>query len=343
MSTLTDRTFHCRTGADDRLAFARDVVAGLSTPQKTLPGRHALDQEGTRLFDGLTSRPEHYLSRSETEVLKEHGDDIASAAGPGVRVVELACGDGARTRVFLEAMLRRHHQATYTPIDVSEAPIRAVATRLLHSLKNLVIDAHVGAFDDGLDRAFADEPAPTLVALLGSALGRFHRGDALAFLSRLRRRARPFDHFLLGLDLQKDESLLNAAYNDSAGFAARLNLNLLSRINRELGGTFDPAGFEHLASYNARDGRVEIHLRSVRPQVVRIESLDRYFAFEEGETIWTESSYAYSPWQIAEMCALTGWTPVHRWVDAKRFVSVLLLAPAPGRGIAADFAGRVAV
>lgn len=341
MSTLTERTFHCRAVADDRIAFGRDVVAGLSSPRKTLPGHHALDREGTRLLDGLASRPEHYLARSEMEVLQGHGDDIASAVGPGVRVVELAPGDGARTRLFLEAMLRRHREVAYTPIDWSEAAIRAVASRLLHGLKNVVIDAHVGAFDDGLDRAFADEPPPTLVTLLGSGLGRYHREEALAFLSRLRRRARPFDLLLIGLDLQKDESFLNAAYNDSAGFAARLNLNLLSRINRELGGTFDASSFEHVAAYNAQGGRIELHLRSTRPQVVRIEALDRYFAFDEGETIWTESSYAFSPWQIAEMFALTGWTPVHRWEDAKRFVSVMLLAPAPGR--ARDFTQRVAV
>ncbi|MBV9079922.1 MAG: L-histidine N(alpha)-methyltransferase [Elusimicrobia bacterium] len=333
-SPISDRAFQVRVGPTiDKHVLAADVEAGLSSTPKRLPCAYFYDTRGTQLFQQITRRPEYYLPRAEMEILTEHADDIAAAVGRGTVVLELGCGAGPKSKLLLESLMRRQKTAVYCPIDVSESAIRQNGAALMRELPGLSIEAELAEYDDGLDRFFSQEPAPTLVAFLGSSLGNMHREEALGFLARLRRRARPFDMFLLGLDLEKEPEVINAAYNDAAGLTAQFNKNILRRINKELGGEFDEDAFDHVARYNESKGRVEMHLKSRAAGFVRIEGLDRYVEFRAGETIWTESCYKYSRRKITEMCALTGWTPLHHWEDGRGWFTALLLAPAPDRGL----------
>jgi L-histidine Nalpha-methyltransferase len=335
MSAVAERGFRYRVGAttDTVDAFARDVAEGLGAPRKTLPCRYLYDPRGTDLFDEITRQDEYYLTRAENEIIARHADDIAAAGGRNQVLIELGPGRGQKARAIIDSILRRQGRLTYHPIDVSVEALRQGCAPLLREFRSLGVEALAADFNDGIASIFAQEPGPALVAFLGSSFGNFHEEEGLRFLGRMRRHMRPFDLLLLGLDLRKDPATLLKAYDDAAGVTALFNLNLLNRINRELDGDFPGDGFQHVARYEARAGRVEMHLKSLAARFVRVEKLDRYFWFEEGETIWTESAYKYTRRQIAKMCALTGFNALHQWYDDASRFTVLLLAPSPNRGL----------
>lgn len=335
MTSMVERGFHCRVGTPAASIdnFARNVEAGLGAERKTLPSRYLYDARGSQLFDQITKQDEYYLTRAEVEILQRHADDIAAAGGRNQVLIELGPGNGSKARILIDALVKRQGRLTFHPVDISESALRQGCSALLREFRNVNVEALATDFRDGITSIFATEPPPALVAFLGSSFGNMDRDGGLEFLGHLRRHMRPFDLLLLGLDLQKDEKTLLHAYDDAAGVTARFNLNLLNRINRELDADFPGDGFAHLVRYDAPAGRVEMHLRSLNARFVRVEKLDRYFWFEEGETIWTESSYKYSQAQIAGMCALTGWTALHQWFDSKSQFTVLLLAPSANRGL----------
>ncbi|HEV2852890.1 MAG TPA: L-histidine N(alpha)-methyltransferase [Thermoanaerobaculia bacterium] len=320
-------------GERARRTFAEDVRAGLAARPKFLLPKYFYDELGSRLFEAITALPEYYLTRAETEILREHAGEIAGFLnGPvrPVRLLELGSGDSQKTRLLIEALLARQGSLEYLPIDISEAAVEASARVLLAAYPDLRVTAHVGEYQQAL-RALRGEtgqaPGRTLVLFLGSTLGNLDPEDRPALLRDVRGLLAPGEAFLLGVDLKKSEDVLIPAYDDPLGVTAAFNLNLLGRINRELGGDFDLAAFKHRALYNREAGRMEMHLESRRAQTVAVRALGIEVSFEAGETVHTESSYKFDRAQVAALAAETGFELARTWTDSGgRFASSLLAA-----------------
>ena len=311
-----------------RRTFAEDVRSGLTAQPKVLYPKYFYDELGSRLFEAITALPEYYPTRAEAEILRGHAGEIAGFLSSPVRLVELGSGDGQKTRLLIEALIARQGSLEYLPIDISEAAVEASARVLLAAYPDLRVTAYVGEYQQAL-RAIhpAAGPVRTLVLFLGSTLGNLDPEERPSLLRDVRGVLAPGDAFLLGVDLKKSEDVLIPAYDDPLGVTAAFNLNLLGRINRELGGQFDLASFRHRAVYNREAGRVEMHLESRRAQAVAIRSLGIEISFEEGETIHTESSYKFDRDQIAALAAETGFELRRTWTDSGgRFASNLLVA-----------------
>ena len=304
--------------------FGADVRAGLGASPKRLDCRYFYDDEGSRLFEAICGLPEYYPPAAEREILEAHAEEIAAAGG--AELWELGSGSAVKTRWILEALLRRGPLG-YVAIDISRAALEASAAALLESYPALSMRCLHADYEAGLRRV-AEAPGPKLLLWLGSNVGNFARAEAAAFLRRARAALSSRDRFLVGVDLRKDTAALEAAYDDAAGVTAAFNLNLLVRINRELGGRFELAAFRHRASYDAAAGRVDMHLVSLRDQRVRIDGLDLEVAFQAGEAIHTESSYKYGPEELDALADEGGFRIERDWRDRAGRFADLLLAPA---------------
>lgn len=333
-------------GAEDlRAAFARDVRAGLTASPKRLSCVYFYDHEGSRLFDAICGLPEYYLTRAEREIFERHADEIAAALPAGAALIELGSGSAAKTRLVIEALLRRARPASppeegagrralvYVPVDVSPSALRESTRALLADYPTLTVHAIAGEYEEGLRRLARVAGHPALILWLGSSIGNLDRDDARTFLGRVRAAMAPEDRLLVGIDLRKDRAVLEPAYDDAQGVTARFNRNLLARINRELGGRFDLGTFAHRARYDAAAGRIEMYLVSTRAQRVAIDALGLTVPFEAGEAIHTENSYKYSPEEIASLFTGAGLRLVGRWLDgAGRFSSNLCAPAGPAEG-----------
>jgi L-histidine N-alpha-methyltransferase len=307
--------------------FASDVRAGLTAPKKTLPCRYLYDAVGSALFEAICELPEYYPTRAELSILVAHAGSIAAAASDGAALVELGSGSSTKTRTLIEAMLRREKRLRYVPIDISRTMLEESARALLADYADLEITAVAAEYRAGLRLLEHEREMRKLILWLGSNVGNFGRGQAARFLSAVRATMAPDDRLLVGVDLRKSREVLEAAYDDAAGVTARFNLNLLARINRELGGQFDLDAFKHRARWNERLGRMEMHLVSQRRQRVQIARLGLEVAFGEGEGIYTESSYKYSPAEIDLLARTAGLVVEERWLDDDGRFSVNLMAP----------------
>ncbi len=324
-----------RVASDRRESpFAADVRAGLLARPKALPPKYFYDALGSVLFEAICNLPEYYVTRAETQILEAHADELMSAVGsPLYRIVELGSGSSVKTRILITEALRRHQELEYVPIDVSAAALESSAATLLRDFPNLRIRAIESDYEGALDRlagetAAADEGAPrSLVIFLGSSIGNLDPAGAADLLRHVRRVLAPADAMLLGVDLAKSEDVLVPAYDDPLGVTAAFNLNLLVRINRELGGDFDLGCFRHLALFNAGESRIEMHLESRVAQRVRVRELGIDVDFDEGETIHTENSYKFSPEQIEGMCRSGGFSRARSWLDPQELFSLSLLRP----------------
>jgi dimethylhistidine N-methyltransferase len=297
-------------------SFAQDVRCGLGwAGQKELPSKYLYDDLGSALFEAITRLPEYGLTRAEERILRRHSGDIADCLRAHGLVVELGSGSGKKTRQILEA-LARHKSMTYCPVEISSAALVS-CERELDDLAHVSILGFETEYLDGLSRAVARrQPGDAVVVLfLGSSIGNFDRGPAEEFLRKIRQTIEPGDTLLLGTDLEKPLAQLIPAYDDSLGVTEAFNRNLLARINRELGGDFDLSRFEHVALYNARERRIEMHLRSVETQTVIIE--EACFTLGSDETIWTESCHKFGRNEPAEMARRTGFKCVEQWVDVE--------------------------
>jgi len=309
--------------------FGGDVRAGLTAERKWLPPRWFYDALGSALFDTICFLPEYYVLRAEAEVLTSYCDEIVSSFGPHVRLVELGSGAARKTRILLDGLTERQPALEYVPVDIDAAMLEKTGRELLNEYAGLRVTA--------VCSNFATPSAPlslapsgrtrTVVLFLGSTIGNFEPAAAAAMLRNLRSALAPGDALFLGADLKKDRSILDPAYDDPLGVTASFNLNLLGRINRELGGHFDFAAFRHRAFYDQALGRVEMHLVSTRAQRVRIDALDLEIAFDEGETIHTESSYKHDAGTMAALAGASGFTVQKTWTDARGwFADVLMIA-----------------
>jgi dimethylhistidine N-methyltransferase len=312
----------------ERADFGREVEAGLRARPKRLPCRFFYDREGSRLFEAICELPEYYLTRAEREILQARAAEIASHCPQGTTLVELGAGSAAKTRILLEAFLRRDGALRYVPVDISRTMLEDSSRRLVEEYPTLEIAAIAGEYHDGLRRLKLEADRPRLILWLGSNVGNFERPEAARFVRCVRDTMSPWDRLLVGIDLRKDRAVLQRAYDDSRGVTARFNRNILARINRELGGHFDLGTFRHRAVYNEKIGRIEMYLVSGRAQRVSIDRLRLEVPFAAGETIHTENSYKYSLAEIATLAGVAGLHVESQWLDADRRFSLNLLAPA---------------
>jgi dimethylhistidine N-methyltransferase len=296
--------------------FARDVRDGLSRPgQKELPSVYLYDEVGTALFDAITLLPEYGLTRADERVLRKHAGEILERLPVPLLVTELGSGSGRKTRWILETLVR-NGPVTYYPIDVSATALARCKLELA-ALGPIGIVGLEQPYLDGLRevaRRRADGTA-LLVLFLGSTIGNFERAAGEEFLRAVRGSLLPGDGLLLGTDLLKPVASLLAAYDDPLGVTAAFNLNLLARINRELGGGFDLSAFAHRARYDETLRRVEMHLVSSRRQTIPIPAADITVTFEKGESIWTEACHKFRTAEVRAMAGRCGFRCEAQWVD----------------------------
>ena len=309
--------------------FASDVQSGLMRiGQKELPSKYLYDEVGSALFETITVLPEYGLSRADERLLKEHAEEIIEPLLPWkVLVAELGSGSGKKTRWILEA-LRRKQATLYRPIEISATALGRCAKEF-GDMEGVTVRGLERGYLQGLrEVAVNRRPDERLLTLfLGSTIGNFDRAAGQEFLTEVRGILRSGDALLLGADLVKPLRLLLAAYDDPLGVTAAFNLNLLARVNRELGARFDLGAFRHEARYDEYERRIEMHLVSLREQSVAIPSAGCRPYFTEGETIWTESSYKYQPEELLEMAVRGGFRPEAQWLDAQwPFAETLLIA-----------------
>jgi dimethylhistidine N-methyltransferase len=275
----------------------------------------------------ISHLPEYGLTRADERLLRRYASDIVERLATPIAVAELGSGSGKKTRQVLEALCRRQ-RTRYYPIEISPTAL-AMCERELSDIDCVSILGFEREYLDGLLEVAAQRlPGQHLLVLfLGSTIGNFDRMAGLKFLNQVRRILQPGDSLLLGTDLEKPAAQLLAAYDDELGVTAAFNLNLLARINRELGGDFDLAHFEHVAKINPHTRSVEMHLRSRRRQTVNIAAAELSAEFMEGETIWTESSHKYSPDEVVRMACTAGFRCDIQWIDEQwPFAENLLIA-----------------
>ncbi|HKB81020.1 MAG TPA: L-histidine N(alpha)-methyltransferase [Thermoanaerobaculia bacterium] len=310
--------------SDLRHSFAGDVRAGLGAPRKYLQPWWFYDALGSALFSAICELPEYYVTRAESEVLTRHGEEIARELGDAVRLVELGSGDCRKTPLLLGPMFARLPHLHYVPVDIDDSVLEKSARDLALDFPGLRIEPIRGDYRDGSDLIAPD--GRTAVLFLGSSIGNLDLPSAAAMLREVRLTLATGDTLLLGADLRKPKEILEPAYDDPLGVTAAFNLNLLARINRELGGTFDLAQFRHRAFFNEAESRIEMHLVSRVRQSVRIESIGMTAEFEPEESIHTENSYKYAEADLARMAAEAGFALRRTWTDSRRWFADVLLA-----------------
>jgi L-histidine N-alpha-methyltransferase len=312
---------------DPLTGLADDVRKGLSAyPKRFLP-KYFYDELGSQLFEAICLLPEYYLTRAENEILERYADEIAAAVDGQKTLVEMGSGSASKTRLIIEALLQNQSELVFMPVDISATALESSSRILLQSYPRLRIEAYAADYFAGLAELGKESRQRTMALFLGSNISNFDREEALRFLRALRSVLHKGDALLLGVDLKKDPAILEAAYNDALGVTSAFNLNVLARINRELGGTFDLRAFKHRAFYNESIGRIEIYIESLFNQTVRIEKLDLEVEFDAGELIHTENSYKYDVAGINALAASTGFACSRSWFDSQeRFSSNLLLA-----------------
>jgi dimethylhistidine N-methyltransferase len=314
--------------ADALREFAVAVSSSLrKVSQRELPSMYLYDELGTALFEAITLLPEYGLTRAELRLLSRHAGAIVEHLPPPVSVIELGSGSGRKTRWILEALAGREPVA-YFPIDVSAAALLKCHQELGHLGAVSMVGLETSYLEGLQEAATHRQPDQTLLVLfLGSSIGNFDRPAAEHFLRDLRRHLKPGDALLLGTDIVKSVEDMLLAYDDPAGVTAAFNLNLLARINRELGGDFSLRHFEHDVRYQDMHRRIEMHLRSTKNQTVSIRAADFTFTLKEGEPIWTEACHKFRIEEIPGLARRTGFLCEAQWIDAEwAFAENLLIA-----------------
>lgn len=302
-------------------AVAEAALPGLLAARKTLPAKLFYDEEGCRLFGEITRLPEYYLTRTELALLRDVAGEAVAGVPPGSALVEYGGSDEAKAGLLLDAAAGRF--AAYVPIDVAGGALAALADRLRRARPALAVYPVAADFLGVVALPRAIEAMPRTGFFPGSTIGNFGPAEARGFLAGARRALGPGARFLVGVDLRKDPAVLLPAYDDAQGVTAAFNLNLLRRLNREAGAGFDLGAFAHRAIWNEAEGRIEMHLVSLRRQSVRVAG--REVAFEAGETIHTENSYKHTEAGFRALAAAAGWRPAQMWTDHERRFSLHLL------------------
>ncbi len=316
MSTPAIRFYDEHPGT---VSLREEVHRGLTLEPKAIPPKFFYDERGSQLFDLICEQPEYYPTRTEIAILQDNARAIAELAGRGALLIELGSGASKKVRLLLEAL----QPAAYLGVDISRDFLRASTERLAQDYPWLEVHAACADFSTGLSLPQCPASYRRLAFYPGSSIGNFEPHEAVAFLRGVREVLGNDGAMLVGVDLKKDKSLLDAAYNDARGVTADFNLNLLHRIRNELDSDIDPDAFAHHAFYDESRGRVEMHLVSEKPLSVRVE--DRGYSFAAGESIHTECSYKYSVAEFQALAARAGYTPRAVWTDERGLFSVHFL------------------
>ena len=304
-----------------RKHFLRDVVHGLKRPQKEVPCKYFYDERGSALFEEICELDEYYLTRSELAILNAHAPEMATALGPDCELIEFGSGSGLKTRLLLDQL---DEPRAYLPIDVADEPLERSSRELADRFPGLpIFPVHADFTGPLLLPETGDPRARRVVYFPGSTIGNFSPRSAKGLLSTIAWLVGDGGGLLIGLDIEKDESIIWPAYNDRRGITAAFNLHLLERINRELDADFDLNAFAHRADYVRAKERVEMHLVSRKAQVVRVAGVE--FGFVEGESIHTECSHKYSLEHFGRLTSLAGFTLARQWMDPQGYFAVQYL------------------
>ena len=310
--------------------FARDVANGLAAPQKWLPPKYFYDARGSQLYEQICDLPEYYPYRAERDIFIAHATEIHAEIGR-LPLVEFGSGSAAKTRCLLDAYEQAQQPFTYCPVDISDTMLRQTATELLQRYRHMTVHAMHADFAGRPDVVQQLSLKRKAIAFFGSSLGNFTREESAEFLRRTAAIMGREDVFLLGIDLKKSRDILIPAYDDAQGVTAAFNLNVLHRINRELGGQFDVRTFDHVARYNEAEGRIEMHLRSRVAQRIAINGVEQVVSFAAGETIHTENSCKYTVDEVRELGRQANLELCRQWFDRQRYFLLALFRPRQGR------------
>ncbi|HEX6059868.1 MAG TPA: L-histidine N(alpha)-methyltransferase [Gemmatimonadaceae bacterium] len=313
-----ERASSVPVGADPALRC--EVLRGLLSDRKALPPKLFYDAAGAELFERITTLPEYYLTRAELEILRARVGEIAALAGPRAALVEYGSGAGVKVRLLLDAL---RDPAAYAPIDISAEQLARVAGEIAAEYPHVAVRPLCADYTRPLQLPSLPPHERRLAFFPGSTIGNFHPAEAAAFLHRIRRAVGADGALVLGVDRRKDRRVLEAAYDDAAGVTAAFNLNLLRRLNRELGADFDLARFAHRARFDEAASRIEMHIVSLARQTVTVGGIR--IPFEAGETIWTESSYKYDDETLERLVASAGFAVTRLWTDDDSLFRVAFL------------------
>lgn len=318
--------YYRTTTGFQRTNFAAEIRRGLDSSPKSIPPKFFYDTKGSLLFEEICSLPEYYLTRTETAILTRIRHKLVDILNDRFRLVELGSGSSTKTRLLLDAMQAVNPRIRYTPIDISDI-LEGGAGSLEVDYPDLIVTGIVDTYERGLALLKHMDESNNLVAFLGSSMGNMDHDEAVAFMRHLREQMKPDDLFLVGLDMVKDTRIIKAAYDDSQGVTARFNLNVLHRINSEIGANFDTDMFAHHVSYNRSKNRIEMYLRSLRAQTVYIPGAGITVHLGRDELIHTENSYKYTVSQIYDLAESARFDVKRLWQDDDRLFSLVLMSP----------------
>jgi len=313
------------SGNKSQKTFAQELSISIRQKQKAINPKFFYDQKGSQLFEKICVLPEYYLTRTEISILKQLDGKLQSYLDGNFRLVELGSGSSQKTRLLIDMLTRLQKHVEYFPIDISKI-LKTSSVALQSDYKKLHITGIIDNYENGLEFVKKYDDMKNLIVFLGSSFGNFDPENGIKFLQKINSSMKKDDLFLVGLDLVKDKDVLCQAYNDSQGITAQFNLNVLSRINSELGGNFDTSKFVHHAVYNENQNKIELYLRSLSKQTVEIPNADLMLEIDEDELIHTENSHKYTISQIKQMFTITGYQIKDMWNDDNRYYSLVLLS-----------------
>ncbi|MGI8543883.1 MAG: L-histidine N(alpha)-methyltransferase [Aridibacter sp.] len=302
--------------------FAADIIEGLSNEPKSLSSKYFYDNEGTRLFQEIMKLPEYYLTRSEDEIFRKQTEEIYNAFGADngeFDLIELGAGDGTKTSLLVDYFLKQNAEFQYVPIDISSEALNFLTEKFHTEFPDLKIQTEQGDYFKTLEAFKEKSDKRKIILFLGSNIGNFRQEQAVAFFRELRNVMNKDDLILIGFDLHKNPKTILAAYDDTQGVTAKFNINLLKRINRELGANFNTEEFSHYASYHPTECAARSYLISKKEQTVFIESLDKKFHFKKWEPIYMEVSQKYNLKMIENLAKESGFEIVKNFFDENKF------------------------
>lgn len=304
--------------------FASDIAYGLTRKNKFIPSKYFYDITGSQLFEQICNLPEYYLTRKEIEILSSIKNELTNYLSSHSAIVELGSGSATKTRFLLEILSENHEEVQYYPIDISDITYES-AEKLQDEFFNLKITGIVDQYEAGL-KLLKNLKKGKIIVFFGSSFGNFDKKSDVEFLKRIHESMNKEDLFLLGIDLVKDIKVLEMAYDDPQGITKKFNLNLLSRINRELGGDFISSNFDHVAFYNSAQKRIEMHLQAKTNQNIFIKNIDLSIKLAKSEKIRTEYSHKYTIPQIRDLAKNAGFKIREIWTDQKKYFGLVLLS-----------------
>ena len=311
------------TKSSTTATFAEEIRNTLQFSKKSINPKFFYDESGSKIFDEICSSPEYYPYNAETEILEKIEQKLLPYLSDEFHLVELGSGSSVKTRLLIDVLIKSQKHLQYFPIDISEI-LDQSAKKLCKNYPNLAVTGVVDTFENGLDFIENFDNKPNLITFLGSSFGNFDKSEGQTFLKKISSLMKSSDLFLIGLDLKKDQKVLHNAYNDAQNTTAKFNLNVLKRINTELGGNFKLDKFEHLAIYNEEKGRIEMYLRSLSDQSVSIPKSDLSINLLKDELIHTENSHKFSLNQIESLLHDSNFEKLEIWFDSRNYFALVL-------------------